>query len=109
MSKSWHTPRVGPKTNVRPSGPHKQKNRKPWEEWDEEDTLLHQIDDFDTPTEIIPSAFEYKTYALKYPVVENPDAIDEYALAEDPTNVGAWDHYDPILIERVKKGPPPKP
>ena len=27
LSKSWHTPRKGPKENVRPSGPHKQKDR----------------------------------------------------------------------------------
>lgn len=27
VGKTWHTPREGPKRNVRPSGPHKQKNR----------------------------------------------------------------------------------
>ncbi len=26
VGKTWHTPREGPKRNVRPSGPHKQKN-----------------------------------------------------------------------------------
>jgi hypothetical protein len=29
MSKTWHVPRRGPKENVRPSGPHKQKDRTP--------------------------------------------------------------------------------
>lgn len=29
MSRSWHIPREGPKKNVKPSGPHKQKDRNP--------------------------------------------------------------------------------